>query len=92
MVVNYPFTEEKQGDLRVRKFSADTDPEELIWHRDAENRTIHILECDGWYFQKEDELPIQLSVGDTINIPSGEWHRVLTKGHSPLIIRIESST
>ena len=42
----------------VRKFSHDVSEEDLVWHRDTKNRTIHILEGSEWELQKEDKLPV----------------------------------
>ena len=49
----------------------------MKWHWDEENREVEILEGDGWYFQKDNELPFELKVGDIIKIKKGEYHRVI---------------
>jgi quercetin dioxygenase-like cupin family protein len=59
----------------------------LLWHRDLENRTVEILEGDGWKFQKENKLPVELKEGVRIFIPALEWHRVI-KGNTNLKIKI----
>jgi len=38
---------------------------------------ITILEGDGWYFQRDNELPFELKEGVDIFIPRLEWHRVI---------------
>ena len=30
---------------------------ELIWHRDKESRTVHVLSGTGWKLQLDDKLP-----------------------------------
>jgi quercetin dioxygenase-like cupin family protein len=72
----------------IREFNENIDPIELVWHRDLKSRTITILEGNGWYFQQDNELPLELKEGVSIFIPKLEWHRVI-KGNSPLKIKIE---
>jgi quercetin dioxygenase-like cupin family protein len=72
----------------IREFNENIDPIELMWHRDLKSRTITILEGNGWYFQQDNELPLELKEGVSIFIPKLEWHRVI-KGNSPLKIKIE---
>ena len=71
----------------IREFNENVDPIELMWHRDLENRTVEILEGDGWKFQKENKLPVELKEGVRIFIPALEWHRVI-KGNTNLKIKI----
>ena len=71
----------------IRTFSKDVDPMELVWHQDKEDRTIEILEGEGWAIQKDDELPLDVVKGDCIFIPVNKVHRVL-KGTTDLKIRI----
>jgi quercetin dioxygenase-like cupin family protein len=72
----------------IRKFYKDVDEMDLVWHTDRENRTITVLEGEGWRFQRDNELPMELSVGDKLFIPEGQVHRIL-KGTSDLVIKIE---
>jgi quercetin dioxygenase-like cupin family protein len=71
----------------IREFSSEVDPMELIWHQDEENRTIEILEGEGWQFQRDNELPLALQKGDIIFIPEFQVHRVI-KGNTNLKIKI----
>jgi hypothetical protein len=34
----------------IREFTADIDPMSLIWHEDQEDRTIEVIEGNGWKF------------------------------------------
>lgn len=72
----------------IRKFEANVDVHELYWHRDDEDREVHILECgEEWHIQFDDQLPILLWPGDKLFIQRHEWHRVI-KGSGHLIIKI----
>jgi quercetin dioxygenase-like cupin family protein len=71
----------------IREFSSEVDPMELIWHQDKEDRTIEILEGEGWQLQRDNELPLALQEGDSIFIPMGQIHRVI-KGNNNLKLQI----
>jgi quercetin dioxygenase-like cupin family protein len=71
----------------IREFSSEVDPMDLIWHQDEEDRTIEILEGEGWQLQRDNELPLVLQEGDSIFIPMGQIHRVI-KGNTNLKLQI----
>jgi quercetin dioxygenase-like cupin family protein len=71
----------------IREFSFEVDPMSLVWHQDNEDRTITVLEGQGWQIQKDNELPLVLQEGDSIFIPMGQIHRVI-KGNTNLKIQI----
>lgn len=71
----------------IRRFSQDTDAEDLLWHRDRENRLIEHVSGTGWKFQYDNELPILIEPNHAIDIPAGEWHRI-HRGTDDLIIKI----
>ena len=71
----------------IREFNENIDPIELKWHRDLENRTVEVLEGEGWQFQRDNELPVELKEGVRIFIPKLEWHRVI-KGKGTLKLKI----
>jgi quercetin dioxygenase-like cupin family protein len=81
--VNTPITQTSV----IREFSSEVDPMELVWHQDEEDRTIEILEGNGWQLQRDNELPLALQEGDSIFIPMGQIHRVI-KGNNNLKIQI----
>ena len=60
----------------------------MIWHRDREDRTVKVLESDGWYFQMDGELPIELFPGDILEIPREQWHRVIMKKKTRLVVEV----
>lgn len=63
--------------LKSRIISESRASEELTWHRDENHRIVRVLEGRGWSFQRDDQLPFNISPGDTIKIRAGEWHRVI---------------
>jgi len=86
--MDFPFTEIQINEgTFIREFSSKVDEMELIWHRDKENRHIKVLEGNGWKFQFDEELPIDMTNNSTISIPKGKIHRVI-KGHGPLKIEL----
>lgn len=89
-MLGLPFTETRLGDARVRVFSAETDPDELVWHRDDEDRVVRVIESDGWYFQRDGELPEKMKAGDVIHVRRHEWHRVVMRKPTNLVVEITS--
>ena len=84
-----PFIQENISDtIKIRTFTEDTDSGELMWHRDRENRLVEILESNGWKYQSDNSLPIEMKKGDKIFIPEGLYHRVI-KGSGDLTIKLE---
>jgi quercetin dioxygenase-like cupin family protein len=61
----------------TRTFYANTNNEELVWHRDASDRDIKVLAGEGWSIQFENNLPIKLSSGSKVFIPKNSWHRLI---------------
>ena len=80
-----PYYELKTFDFIHRRFTQDVDEQELVWHRDREDRQVEILEPTDWQFQFEDSLPQQLE--KTIFIPKNTYHRLI-KGTGDLELRI----
>ena len=84
-----PFIQEDISDtIKIRTFSEDTESGELMWHRDREDRLVEILESNGWKYQSDNSLPIEMKKGDKIFIPEGLYHRVI-KGSGDLTIKLE---
>lgn len=80
-----PYSERRKDNLIVRTFSQDIDEEELVWHRDREDREVTILEETDWQFQFDNELPQVLK--NTIFIPKNTYHRLI-KGTGELNVHI----
>ncbi len=90
MVKELPFIESiiSSGSTEtvIRTFRSTTDTEDLKWHWDEEDRTIHPVEKTDWMFQYDNQLPIQIE--SKIDIPKGAWHRLI-KGTSDLQLIVE---
>jgi quercetin dioxygenase-like cupin family protein len=85
-----PYKEVIKGKSRIREFKINTPNKELVWHRDERDRYVTILEGEGWQFQLDNELPLELKKKDVIFIPKYKYHRVL-KGKTDLLIKIEEN-
>jgi quercetin dioxygenase-like cupin family protein len=86
--MNNPYTNTPITETSViREFSSEVDPMDLVWHQDEEDRTIEILEGEGWQLQRDNELPLALQEEDSIFIPMGQIHRVI-KGNTNLKLQI----
>jgi hypothetical protein len=83
------YTQENISDKKFKRvFSSNIDEEELVWHRDRENRIVEVLEDTDWYFQMDNELPVSLVKDTKLNVPKETFHRVI-KGTTNLIVLIE---
>jgi len=74
--------------FKVRTFEHTVEGDELVWHRDKQNRSVHVLSGSGWKLQKDDALPEDLTVGKDYYIMKNSYHRLI-KGGDDLVIRIE---
>ena len=82
------YTDEKLNNKTfVRTFSKDVLNEELVWHRDKNNRIVTVLEGEDWEIQFEDDLPEPLIVGKEYVIPSYTFHRI-KRGTTDLKLQI----
>ena len=71
----------------IREFSSNVDKLDLVWHQDKEDRLVEVLEGEGWKFQRDNNIPVDMKIGDRIFIPEGEIHRII-KGTTDLKIKI----
>ena len=78
-----PYTDKNN----IREFSSNVDELDLIWHQDKEDRLVEVLEGEGWKFQRDNNVPVDMKIGDRIFIPEGEIHRII-KGTTDLKIKI----
>lgn len=62
------------GNKRVFLFTVND--EELIWHRDKEDRIITVINGKGWSFQFDNQMPIELTEGSIVEIPAMVFHRI----------------
>jgi hypothetical protein len=72
--------------IKTRLFSKNTDPLDLLWHWDEEDRLIYTEKETDWMFQMDNMLPQKIKGG--IFIKKGDWHRLI-KGSGDLVLVIE---
>jgi hypothetical protein len=73
----------------IRIFSENINEDELVWHRDKEDRMIYVLEGIGWMLQLDNEEPVELEKGKGYYfIPKMVYHRII-KGEGSLTLEIE---
>ena len=77
-----PYTDKNN----IREFSSNVDELDLVWHQDKEDRLVEVLEGEGWKFQRDNNIPVDMKIGDRIFIPEGEIHRII-KGTTNLKIK-----
>ena len=79
----FPFSEELIDNKLIRTFDPDVADEELVWHRDLEDREIIVIQSGEWGYQLDNQLPLPLEDGQVLFIPKMLWHRVI-KGNKKL--------
>ena len=79
--------ETKTSSHILREFNGDVDEQELVWHRDRNDREVTVVEGTGWKLQMDNELPKELMVGKLYNIKAMEYHRLI-KGNGTLKLKI----
>lgn len=86
-----PFNEVKiNSNEKIRTFKHDVLDHELVWHRDKNDRLVEVLFGEGWLFQLEGCLPVEMVRGDVYSIPACTFHRI-KRGHTDLVIRIQEN-
>lgn len=86
----FPFIERAISDnRRIRTFSETIWENDLVWHRDDEDRTIEVISSNGWKLQMDNSLPKELVIGKKHFIPKEVYHRLI-KGVSDLIVEIHT--
>jgi hypothetical protein len=78
--MSIPYTEKGE----IRSFKANTPEEELVWHRDQEDRIIEPLHETDWKFQYDNNTPQSLT---RLFIKKGVYHRLL-KGTGELKLKV----
>tara|TARA_R100001126_G_C4840068_1_gene156422 strand:+ start:466 stop:717 length:252 start_codon:yes stop_codon:yes gene_type:complete len=80
LVKDRPYTENND----IRFFSKNTNEEELVWHRDLEDRIIEPLHETDWKFQYDNNVPESLK---RLFIRKGVYHRLI-KGSEDLKLKV----
>ena len=84
-----PYVDKKLNNREIlRTFDKNVLSEELVWHRDRNNRIVEVLGGEGWEIQLEDRLPELLEKGREYVIPAYTFHRI-KRGTTDLKLRIE---
>jgi len=83
-----PYTQNIENEIIQRTFDEAIDEMELVWHRDKKDRMVKVIQSEGWKFQMDNELPIELKRGTELFIPKEVYHRVI-KGNGKLKIEIK---
>jgi hypothetical protein len=85
------YNQEDLGKNKFRRvFTENVDSEELVWHRDREDREVFVESSNGWMLQMDNELPQVLQEGQKYFIPKETYHRIF-KGTGDLKIVIDES-
>lgn len=80
-----PYTETREDNLIVRTFSQNVEEEQLVWHRDKNDREITVIGNTDWMFQFDNQLP--QSFKGVIFIPKNTYHRII-KGTGTITLKI----
>ena len=81
-----PYKETKiKENTYIREFKQNTNSNELVWHRDKEDRIIETINETDWMIQMDNELPKKIE--GKIFIPKETFHRVI-KGSNDLKIKL----
>lgn len=83
------YEQENIGQFKFRRvFTENVDIDELVWHRDREDREVFVESSNGWMLQMDNELPQVLQEGQKYFIPKLTYHRVI-RGTGDLKIIID---
>jgi hypothetical protein len=83
-----PYKENIKNGYILREFNVNIPNTELVWHRDKNDRIVEVISGNGWKFQMDNELPIELKEGMKLEIPKETFHRI-GKGNTKLVIKIK---
>jgi hypothetical protein len=86
--MNLPFKEQIKEGYYIRTFSEDISEMELKWHFDEEDRIVLCEDESDWFFQFDNELPIQFKKNKSLMIPKNRYHRII-KGTNNLKLKIK---
>tara|TARA_R110000803_G_scaffold193475_1_gene256408 strand:- start:215 stop:466 length:252 start_codon:yes stop_codon:yes gene_type:complete len=70
----------------IRTFTQDISEEELVWHRDREDRIIDPTYPTDWKFQFDNETPVNIT--RLLFIPKNTYHRLI-KGTGDLTVKVK---
>ena len=87
VVRDFPFSENVLSDGSVVRTFSNAKEEELVWHKDREDRNVTCVKNDGWKLQFENVLPFELIPGEKYFIPKNTYHRILI-GRNDLVVNV----
>jgi hypothetical protein len=79
------YTDKDLQSAIIRTFDKDINSDELLWHRDGEDRIIEAIGNTDWKIQLDNQIPISLNM--KILIKKDKWHRLI-KGTGELNLKI----
>lgn len=85
--IGKPYEEYNNVFHKLRVFSEEVNSDELVWHRDKEDRLIEVVSGEEWMFQFDNELPFEMKPGMVFDIPKETYHRII-KGFGILRLKI----
>lgn len=83
-----PYKQNTEGSYIIREFDNQIPSSELVWHRDKKDRVVEVISGNGWKFQMDNQLPIELKEGMVLEIPKETYHRI-GRGDTKLVIKIK---
>ena len=81
-----PFEEKLEEEWMIRKFSADSHPLDLVWHKDDATRIVVPLNENDWMYQEDNSLPVRID--KELLVVKGVYHRII-KGTTELVVKIK---
>jgi hypothetical protein len=90
VVVNAYEQKNLNNGVFLRTFSKDVLSEELVWHRDHNDRIVEVLDGENWEIQFENQLPQTLKIGEEYVIPAYTYHRI-KRGTTDLLVKIQEN-
>jgi hypothetical protein len=83
-----PYTENITNNESIveRLFEESCTQDDLLWHRDPEDRRLLAIEKTDWLIQLDNELPVSLNT--EVFIPKETYHRLI-KGNDDLKIIVK---
>lgn len=86
-----PYTDSPVSVSRfIRTFENTVTQEDCEWHRDSVDRTVRVIEGQGWKFQKDGTLPFTIGPGSVLSIKKEQYHRLIP-GATALVLEITES-
>lgn len=87
MKSDVPYKEKKIDNVTYQRvFESTINTDEVIWHKDKEDRIVEVIENNGgWMIQLDNQLPLPLK--GKIFVPKETYHRAI-KGNGDLIVNV----